>query len=153
MLRPTMRAKRGLAAILLAGVPVGLLGLAPLAAGEAREGCTNGSLAGEYGFKGNGTVVLPNGTDADVATVGRTVFDGRGKLTGTDTSSFNGQIAHETSTGTYTVRPDCTGSETFTLSPSGTVVHADFVLVDKGQQAFFVDTDPGFVLTVTASRQ
>jgi hypothetical protein len=121
--------------------------------GHARESCTNASLRGEYGFKGTGSVVLPTGTEADVAVVGRTVFDGRGGLTGADTSSFNGTITRETSTGTYEVRSDCTGSETFKLSPSGMFVNADFVIVDGGREVFFIETDPGTVLSVTAERQ
>jgi hypothetical protein len=140
-------------------VGIGALGLAaglalvPLAVGEARERCTTESLRGEYGFKGNGSVVLSNASDADVAVAGRTVFDGRGGLTGTDTASFNGTIARETSSGTYEVRADCTGSETFKVSPTGTTVNADFVIVDGGREVFFIETDPGTVLNVTAERQ
>ncbi len=133
------------------GLAIGL-SLVPLSVGEARDGCSNATLSGAYGFKGNGSVVLPNGTKADVAVVGRTVFDGRGGLSGSDTNSFNGNITRETTTGTYNVNKDCTGSETFTSS-SGNKVNADFVIVENGREAFFIETDPGVVLTVTAERQ
>jgi hypothetical protein len=134
------------------GLAVGV-SLVPLTVSEARDdGCSNATLSGAYGFKGNGSVVLPNGSKADVAVVGRTVFDGHGGLSGSDTNSFNGTITRETTTGTYHVNKDCTGSETFTSS-SGNKVNADFVIVENGREAFFIETDPGVVLTVTAERQ
>jgi hypothetical protein len=147
-----MRWRRSLFATAgVVGLAIGL-SVAPLTVSEARDdGCSNATLSGAYGFKGSGSVILPTG-DADVAVVGRTVFDGRGGLSGSDTNSFNGSITRETTSGTYRVNKDCTGSETFTSS-SGNTVRADFVIVDNGRQAFFVETDPGVVLTVAAERQ
>jgi hypothetical protein len=147
-----IRWRRPLIATAVVSLAVGL-SLIPLTVSEARDDdCSNTTLTGAYGFKGNGSVVLPNGTKADVAVVGRTVFDGRGGLSGSDTNSFNGTITRETTTGTYHVNKDCTGSETFTSS-SGNKVNADFVIVENGRKAFFIETDPGVVLTVTAERQ
>jgi hypothetical protein len=33
------------------------------------------------------------------------------------------------------------------------VVHADFVVVEQSHAILFIDTDPGVMLTVTATRQ
>jgi hypothetical protein len=103
--------------------------------------------------KGTGAIFAPNGTRSDIALIGRTVYDGQGGLSGTQTDSIGGTFERDTLVGTYAVRPDCTGSETFTFSPSGEVVHADFVVVAQSHAILFIDTDPGVMLTVTATRQ
>jgi hypothetical protein len=134
-------------------VAVAAVGLTPVA-GQAKQGCTLASLNGAYGARETGVIVNPDGSKLDLAIVGRVVFDGRGHFSGTDTVSFNGAIArNETSSGTYTMNADCTGSDTGTVKQTGLVFHEDFVLVDHGKQAFIISTDPGTVLTGTAIKQ
>jgi hypothetical protein len=117
------------------------------------SGCTNASIAGPYGLTATGTLFGPNSTHSGIALVGRSVYDGQGRLTGTQTDSIDGTIEQFTLAGTYAVQPDCTGSETFTFIPSGEVVHADFVVVAQGHTILLIDTDAGTMLTVTATRQ
>jgi len=59
----------------------------------------------------------------------------------------------ESLNGTYHVRADCTGSETFSFLDTGQGVHADFVIGNEDQEIVFLDTDPGTLLTVRADRQ
>jgi hypothetical protein len=117
------------------------------------SGCTNASITGAYGLTATGTLFGPNGTRSGIALVGRTVYDGQGGLTGTQTDSIDGTMERVALAGTYAVQPDCTGSETFTFRPSGEVVHADFVVVAQSHAILFIDTDSGVMLTVTATRQ
>jgi len=62
-----------------------------------------------------------------------------------------GTIARVTLTGTYTVNPDCTGSQTSNLSTGG-VVHLDFVIVDGGQRVEFILVDPTSTFGGTQTR-
>jgi hypothetical protein len=117
------------------------------------SGCTNASISGACGLTATGTLFGPNGTSSGIALVGRSVYDGQRRLTGAQTDNIDGALERDTLAGTYVVRPDCTGSETFTFSPSGEVVHADFVVVAQSHAIVFIDTDPGVMLTVTATRQ
>jgi hypothetical protein len=125
----------------------------PRATVTEASGCTNATISGAYGLTATGAIFAPNGARSDIALVGRTVYDGQGGLSGTQIDSIQGTLEHDTLTGIYMVRPDCTGSETFTFSPSGEVVHADFVVVAQNHTVLFIDTDPGVMLTVTATRQ
>jgi hypothetical protein len=127
--------------------------ISPQATVSEASGCTNATIAGAYGLTATGSIFAPSGTRSDIALVGRTVYDGQGGLSGAQTDSIDGTLERDTLAGTYTVRPDCTGSETFTFSPSGEVVHAEFVVVAQSHAILFIDTDPGVVLTVTATRQ
>ncbi len=83
------------------------------------SGCTNASIAGAYGLMATGSLFGSNGTPSGIALLGRSVYDGQGRLTGTQTDSIDGTIEQFTLAGTYAVQPDCTGSETFTFIPVG----------------------------------
>jgi hypothetical protein len=137
--------------ILVAALAVALMSVR--ASVSEASGCTNASIAGAYGLTATGTIFGPNGTHSGIALVGRTVYDGHGGLTGTQTDSQDGSIERFTLAGTYSVQPDCTGTQSFTFRPGGEMVHADFVVVADSHAIFFVDTDPGVVLTVSATRQ
>lgn len=128
-------------------------GLVPVV-GQAKEGCTLASVRGAYGARETGTIPGPDGTRLEIAIVSRVVFDGHGQFSGTDTASVGGQIArNETFTGTYTVNPDCTGSDTGTVKSTGLIFHEDVVLTDHARQVYIIATDPGTVLTGTATKQ
>jgi hypothetical protein len=140
-------------------VVITITGLAVLTLASGRvgvteaSGCTNASIAGGYGLTATGAVFGPNGARSGIALVGRSVYDGQGRLTGTQTESVDGTVEQFTLAGIYAVQPDCTGSETFTFVPGGEVVHADFVVVAQSRAILFIDTDTGTMLTVTATRQ
>ena len=128
-----------------------LVGLFSLTAAQAREGCTNSSLSGAYGFRETG-FFLGNGITTDFAAASRVVFDGHGNFAGTSTSSAGGTIARDAPiSGTYAVQSNCTVS--MMVNGPGFTVHPELVLVDKGKQAFFVWTDPGTVVSGQGIRQ
>jgi hypothetical protein len=76
-------------------------GLSVAASAQAR--CSLARAAGTYGFSSTGTVI---GVGPRVS-AGIITFDAAGIATGKATSSFNGTVAGETFSGTYTVSSDC----------------------------------------------
>ena len=70
--------------------------------------CSNATAAGTYAFTTTGTLILPTGA-APVAAVGLITFQPNGSTTGSQDRSVGGVFAHETITGTLTVKQDCTG--------------------------------------------
>ena len=112
--------------------------------GHAKEGCNLRTVEGAWGSREMGVVII-DGNKQDLALVSRTVFDGRGHMSGVDTVSLNAQVVrHETFSGTYTVNADCTSSfsGTVTSGPlAGLQFHEDCVGVNHGRQAFCISTD------------
>lgn len=128
----------------------GLLTLALVAtqAARANERCSNATLSGTYADQDTGTIVGVG----PFAGVNVDSFDGRGKLTISGVSSVNGSVSQGTSTGTYQVNPDCTGTYTVKDS-SGDTFDAFFVISDNGNQLRIVITDPGTVINCIARKQ
>ena len=106
-------------------------------------------MKGSYGDTISGTIV----GFGPIAAIGVTNFDGNGHFTGTDTVNINGSGGiSESSTGTYTVNSDCTGTTVQTF-PDGRVVSASFVIVNNGKEFLFVNTAPGLVITGSGKKQ
>jgi len=127
------------------------LGVAP-AANARNKGCSLATLKGTFADKVTGFITAPPEVAGPIAGVNLETFDGNGALTGTGTSSLNGNIVPGTYTGTYTVNPDCTG--TYTVQNSlGLTVHAFFVIADGGNELHDIITDPGTVITCIHRRQ
>jgi hypothetical protein len=97
------------------------------------EECTLATLQGTYRQSGS----TPPGPRS--ASVGFRIADGAGTYHGEDTQSINGVIGHRTVMVAYTVNADCTGSS------GGTTGNFEIVIVDKGNQAFFLRADPEFI--------
>ena len=57
-----------------------------------------------------------------------------------------------TFTGTYSVKPDCTGKLTATAGDNG-IIHRDLVIVDSGKEVEFVSTDAGVVIAGYMKKQ
>ena len=117
-----------------------------LKAGDADALCPRGNATkhGTYMSRGTGTIVGVG----PVAAVGWIAYDGKGNLINTFTVSVNGVISREvTVTGTYTVNPDCTGSE---AASDGT--HYDFVVAPDGSMFHWIETDATSVVSGTAVR-
>jgi hypothetical protein len=112
--------------------------------------CEQRTVAGTYGFQGQGTLGLGSPQAIPAAETGVATADGAGNLTGNVTFSLGGQILSTPFTGTYQVNPDCTISETISFGTQ--TRHQQGVVVDRGQQIDFIDTDPGTVLTRVAKR-
>ena len=86
--------------------------------------CSTAAVAGVWGHSATGTLIRPTGP-APFAVVGRTTWDAKGNISGTQTASVGGQIAMNTIKGTATVNPDCTGTQTVSLyDPSGTLIRS-----------------------------
>jgi hypothetical protein len=116
-------------------------------AAHAAPDCSNASFKGTYVRTGTGSVVGLG----PLALIGVFSADGEGSLTGSVISNVNGMVLRETFTGTYDVKPDCTGSETLTLSSGRTSVN-DIVVSSEGQDVFSLVNGP-LVLLVHSERQ
>lgn len=125
------------------------LSIAPTAT-AADKGCSNASLIGTYARRDSGTILSPPAMAGPIAVVGTFTFDGNGNLTGAGVSSQNGNIGHGTSTGTYTVNPDCTGT-IVNQGSGGHASHYSFVMDDNGLEIQYIctDTAPGFAIVYT----
>ena len=120
---------------------------------QPEEGCSNSSLSGAYAFQINGSIP---GTLA-IAGIARVVFDGQGNFTQTGSSQIN-VVGHppvvsldQVGTGTYTVNPDCTGTEI--LNVGGQIHTSRFVLANHGRKVLDMNVDPGVVLTGVGEKQ
>jgi hypothetical protein len=93
---------------------------------QEREHCSNATLHGSYGLHATGTV--PGGLP--FAAVGRFTFDGKGNLTGKLFVRIDGDnIEPPGFTGTYSVSPDCTVTDSW--GPPINSTHVS-VIVDQG---------------------
>jgi hypothetical protein len=118
---------------------------APHALHAADDPCPllNATLRGTYMVHGLGTIV----GGGPIASNGTVTFDGKGYMVNTFTASINGEIRRRvTTSGPYTVNPDCTGTQTL----SGT--NYDFVVMPDGSTFSWIETDPGTYLYGSAVR-
>lgn len=127
--------------------------LAQSADSARRPGCTNASLRGTFSFTASGFTVpgspLPPALQGRFASGGTSVFDGRGNVTLTATSSFNGIIhGPVTAKGTYSVSPDCTYTSSL---ENGATFRA--VIVNDGRELYILQTNTGVIIPGTALRQ
>ena len=137
---------------LLSGMFV--LGIAATAQADndRRDECSDATLKGSFGYTVTGALVT-GPFAGPFAAVGRLTFDGRGNFENVRTISRNGGILlNVQGVGTYTVRPDCMGS--FTFSDGGVVtLSTDIVIDDNGNELRMIATSPGTVLTVIGRKQ
>ena len=102
-------------------------------------------IKGPYGFAFDGFVGAPGAPTAatlPVASIGRFTADGHGKLEdGTRTLVVGGNAVQQTFTCNYTVNGDGTGHAdclvTPVTPPTPPDEHFDFVIVNKGDEAYF----------------
>ena len=146
-----MRHASGILSILCALL---LAGRAPAAwAEDGGNGhqCTLHNVAGTFGYAVTGS---RNGV-GPVAGTGQLTFHRDGTISdGKQTVSFNGVIADETYSGTYTVESDCSGSFTVVVSspiaPRTSKVNLVWVSDTNAAKAIFADA--GTILTADAKR-
>jgi len=120
-----------------AGVTV--TGRAYRAAAAGASACGNGSLIGDYGFQGSGS--LSSGAAQSVA--GAIVFDGQGGLTFQD---LRNPALNVSGNGTYTVASDCTGFATFNLG-GGSSANFGFAITASGDVLVMYGTEDGSIFT------
>jgi len=105
----------------------------------AAAACSNATLKGAYGYYHG----RPGGSQSGIkGVVGQIVADGQGILTASWTFSMNGAISTGTSSGTYSISSNCTGTLTFNnedLSPANFSV----VLDDAAHGFQMIQTDSG----------
>ena len=117
------------------------------------SGCTNRTIKGAWVQNLQGLIFLPDGTSLVLTGVTKTTYDGLGNLTALDASGVNGNVpaGWRTGSGTYTVNPDCTGTETISF-PGQADIHAQFALAQSGNKLHYVNVDPNISLSGEAER-
>ena len=103
--------------------------------------CSNATLKGLYAFQSSGFI---NSGSTPLNAVFLNRFDGNGNGTGSNgTTSVGGNITENiTSTATYQVNDNCSVSFTF-KNTDGTVVTGNGIVIDKGREVFFIQTNSG----------
>jgi hypothetical protein len=121
------------------------LGIAPTAKAQVNKGCSNATLTGTFAYTVTGSFVAAPAPLGPYAETGSQTFDGNGGTVTAGMSSTNGNIASSTTTGTYTVKSDCTGTFTLQIAP-GIASHYFFVISDGGDGYQAVCLDPVAVI-------
>jgi len=101
----------------------------------AKVGCSNSNLHGSYGLHATGTTPV----GGPFAAVGVFSFDGAGNLTATLFVRVTDSTSEVHPTGTYTVSPDCTVSDSW-----GGSQH-ESVIVDGGRGYLILNTSDGVI--------
>lgn len=117
--------------------------------------CNDSTIKGSYAFTIHGTLFLPNGTTVVVDGIARETYDGRGNETQVDAVAMNGILdapGWRPSTGTYSVNPDCTGTQTIFGPPGLPDLHLQFIVAQSGNTIHQVVTNPGFATTAEGER-
>jgi|GEM_PF-3487206 len=108
---------------------------------QATPSCNNATIRGSYGFKTTGTVL-----GSPIASVGLVKVDGRGNFQSIGGASIDGTVrTNETSSGTYSVKQDCTVQTVVSLDGST----YSGIIVDGGKEIVFIATVPGTVVVET----
>ena len=122
------------------------------------ESCSVASLHGTYAIHAQGTIVgqLPPPFPAPPFPFGEAgilKLDGAGLVLSGSKSTVNlgGVVLQPTTTGSYTVNSDCTGTITI-QSSLGFVLHDSIVVTDRGRRTVEVQTDPFTVITRTLEK-
>jgi len=113
---------------------------------RADGGCSAASLSGPYAVSRQGTLVtsvlgLP--APAPWGEVALADFDGVRAFSGTANVNIGGIAISGGFTGTYTIKPDCTGTLTVQPNPpyNALVITEAIVVIRGGQQYVATDTD------------
>ena len=115
--------------------------------------CSNSTIRGSYAFTIHGTLFLPDGSTALLDGVAKQTFDGNGHFTQVDAVAANGNLppGWRPGSGTYSVNPDCTGTQTIVI-PSNPDVHLQFIVAQSGNTIHQVVIDPGVAATAEGER-
>jgi len=118
------------------------LGLAPMAKADAKT-CSNETIKGAFARRDTGFVTPPNAAPVPLAGLSVMTFDGDGRFTNVGFSNL--APGQSTSTGTYSVNPDCTGSYEADSAP-GRV--AFFVIVGGGNEIEILPSQSAAIICV-----
>jgi hypothetical protein len=135
------------------------LAVVPVAEADESERFSVRDVKGPTAFAFDGFVAVGQ-VMAPAAAVGRFIADGKGNITdGVRTLVVGGATPplSATFTCTYTVDSDGTGAATCAVATTGvpgtTTESFDFVIVQKGKEAFFTSTTPRSTLRGETKRQ
>jgi len=115
--------------------------------------CSNSTIRGSYAFTIHGTIFLPNGSTLLIDGLAKQTFDGDGNFTQVDAVATNGNLppGWRPGSGTYSVNPDCTGTQTIVI-PDNPDVHLQFIVAQSGNTIHQVVIDPGVAATAEGER-
>jgi len=111
------------------------------AAAQAADVCNPAALTGPYAFQLSGMTNI-SGTPQPTVSLGRIVFDGSGKLSGTSSVTFSGLLLGNPVTGSYEAKPDCSLSWKL-QDDSGAFQNFSGKLSEDARRAQFSQTDKG----------
>ena len=117
------------------------------------KACSNETIKGSYAATIHGTLFLPDGSTLLITGISKGTFDGKGNATGVDAVAVGGNLTPgwRPGTGTYSVNPDCTGTQTIVI-PGNPDVHVQFIVAQSGNTIHQVVIDPGFAVTAEGER-
>jgi hypothetical protein len=84
----------------------------------------------------------------------KTTNDGKGNFTQVDAVAMNGNLDAQgwrPGTGTYSVNPDCTGTQTIVV-PGLPDLHLQFIVAQSGNTIHQIVINPGFATTAEGER-
>ena len=115
--------------------------------------CSNSTIQGIYAFTIHGTVFLPDGSTLLIDGIAQQTFDGKGNLTQVDAVATNGILTPgwRPGAGSYSVSPDCTGTQTIVISGMPDL-HLQVIVAQSGNKIHQVVTDPGLATTSEGER-
>ena len=116
--------------------------------------CSNSTIRGSYAFTIHGTLFLPDGSTLVVDGIDKITFDGKGNFTQVDAVATNGKLdapGWRPGTGTYSVNPDCTGTQTIVVAGLPDL-HLQFIVAQSGNTIHQIVIDPGFATTAEGER-
>lgn len=129
---------------------------AHIATVHADGGCSLASLNGRYALERQGTIIaqLPGfpAPPTPFGEVNIAIFDGAGSFSGSAVVNVGGVVLNPvTFTGTYTVKPDCSGTDTV-FTGVGVTLHNSIVVIGGGQRFISTQTDPWAVVQARGQR-
>jgi len=115
--------------------------------------CSNSTIRGTYAFTIHGMIFLPNGSTLLIDGIAKETFDGQGNETQVDAVATNGVLTPgwRPGAGSYSVNPDCTGTQTITV-PGMPDLHVQFIVAQGGRTIHQVVIDPGIATTAEGER-
>jgi hypothetical protein len=115
--------------------------------------CSDSTLRGSYAFTIHGSIVLPDGSTLLVDGLAKQTFHGNGNFTQVDAVAVGGNLTPgwRPGSGTYSVNPDCTGTQTIVI-PGNPDVHVQLIVAQSGNTIHQVVIDPGVAATAEGER-
>ena len=116
-------------------------------------GCGNSTIQGSYAFTIHGTIFLPNNATIQIDGIALQLFDGKGNFKQVDAVADNGFLmpGWRPGSGSYSVNPDCTGTQTLSVPGMGDL-HLQMIVAQGGNTIHQVVIDPGIATTAKGER-